>query len=169
MASLYFLEHFNNANLISIEPELENFKVLQYNLNSTLNSGKIIAINGGIWSTNSKLKIVKDFRDCSDWAFRVETTNDQENFIQAYTISQLAADNNYKTIDILKIDIEGSEKEIFTSPNSNLNFLKITKVIAIEIHDEFNCRDAIYKVLDQYGFEYIDEKQTTIGFNKFLS
>ncbi|WP_309609237.1 FkbM family methyltransferase [Flavobacterium sp.] len=167
LTSIYFLEHFNYANVISIEPENENFMMLEHNLNNNnFNISK--PIEGGVWNSNKKLKIVNDFRDKSDWAFRVIETEETVGIIQAYTINQLIIDNNFDIIDILKIDIEGSEKEVFTSQNANLEFLKITKLIAIEIHDEFNCREHINKILEDYGFDCIEKGQTTIGINRFL-
>jgi FkbM family methyltransferase len=166
LTSLFFLDHFENANIVCIEPEIENFKILASNLDSAKKS-KIIKINGAIWSSNCKIKIVNDFRDRSSCSFRVEES-DQADAIPAYSVNQLIADNNFEILDILKIDIEGSEKQVFTSPTSNLDFLEITKCIAIEIHDEFDCREAIYKVLIEYGFVLHNEGELTIGINQKL-
>lgn len=166
LTSLFFLDYFQNANIISVEPEIENFKILEFNLGSAKNS-KTLKINGAIWSSNCKIRIVNDFRNRSSCSFRVEES-DQADAITAYSVNQLIADNNFKILDILKIDIEGSEKQLFTLPTSNLDFLKITKCIAIEIHNEFDCRAAIYKVLIEYGFVLFDEGELTIGINQKL-
>ena len=68
----------------------------------------------------------------------------------------------------MNIDIEGSEKQIFDKNNSDLEFLKITKCIAIEIHDFFDCRKQIYDILDCYGFTYFNEGELTIAVNSNL-
>lgn len=166
LTSLFFLDHFQNANIVCIEPEIGNFKILEFNLANAKNS-KTVKINGAVWSSNCKIKIVNDFRDRSSCSFRVEQSN-QADAITAYSVNQLIADNNFEIIDILKLDIEGSEKQVFTHPTSNLDFLKITKCIAIEIHDEFDCRKAIYEVLIEYGFVLFDEGELTIGINQKL-
>jgi FkbM family methyltransferase len=166
LTSLFFAESFNSPNIISIEPEIENFKVLEFNLNSLKNC-KIVKVNGAVWSSNCKISIINDFRDQSNWSFRVEE-NDSTDAISAYSINQLIADNNFEVIDILKIDIEGSEKEVFTSPSSNLNFLNSTKCIVVEIHDEFDCREEIYNILIDYGFVLHNEAELTIGINQKL-
>lgn len=166
LTSLFFMDYVDNPNIICIEPEPENFRVLEFNLNSNRKS-KTVKINGAVWSSNCKIKIVSDFRDRSNWSFRVEETEDT-NSISAYSINQLIADNDFEILDILKIDIEGAEKQVFTSPTSNLDFLKITKCIAIEIHDEFDCREAICKVLNEYGFVLYNEGELTIGINHKL-
>ena len=163
LTSLYFIDHFANTKVICLEPELENFKILDFNLKKNEHN-KIVKINGAVWSSNTKIRIVKDFRDKQDWSFRVEETADLEG-IQCYTINQLVEDYKFEVIDILKIDVEGSEKQIFTSDQSNVHFLKRTKCIAIEIHDEFDCRTDIYKVLGEYGFSFFDKGELTIGIN----
>lgn len=166
MTSLFFLNYFQNTNIICIEPEIENYKILDFNLESAKKS-KITKINGAIWSSNCKIKIVNDFRDQLNWSFRVEES-EQTDSITAYSVNQLIVDNNFKILDILKIDIEGSEKQLFTHPTSNLDFLKITKCIAIEIHDEFDCREAINKILMDYGFVLYNDGELTIGINQKL-
>ncbi|WP_310557746.1 FkbM family methyltransferase [Flavobacterium sp.] len=166
LTSLFFSEYFQNATIISIEPEKENFKILEFNLNSAKNS-KTIKINGALWSSNCKIKIVNDFRDRSSSSFRVEES-DLTDAITAYSIPQLIANYNFEILDILKIDIEGSEKQLFTHPTSNLEFLNRTKCIAIEIHDEFDCREEICKILLDYGFVLFDEGELTIGINQKL-
>lgn len=165
LTSLYFLDYFKQVNLISVEPEKENFKVLQANLQNLPKQCQTQQINGGIWSSDTFLKIVSDFRDQSDWSFRVEETNNP-NDIKAYSINSLLKSNNWNSIDILKIDIEGSEKQIFDLQHSDVSFLSKTKCIAIEIHDEFNCREMIYQVLSDYNFTYFNNGELTIGVNQ---
>jgi hypothetical protein len=140
--------------------------VLEYSLENIKNTKKV-KINGAVWSSNFKIKIINDFRDRSNWSFRVEE-NDRIDAIDAYSINHLIGVNNLEILDILKIDIEESEKQVFTFSTSNLDFLKITKCIAIEIHDEFDCRAAIYKVLIEYGFVLYNEGELTIGINQKL-
>lgn len=166
LTTLFFLDYFKKANIVCIEPEMENFKVLEFNLLN--NNGNIInKINGAIWSSNTNIKIVNDFGDRLDWSFRVEETDDKK-CIQAFTINKIVDDYGFKFIDILKIDIEGSEKEIFNPLKSNLDFLRITKCIAIEIHDYFDCRLDIYDVLEDYGFSCFNQGELTICVNQKL-
>ncbi|WP_379691288.1 FkbM family methyltransferase [Flavobacterium paronense] len=166
LASVYFSKHFQNSSLIAIEPDTANFNNLVFNLdnNGLQNSFKI---KGGLWSSNTNLKIIADFRDKQDWSFRVEETV-EESDVKAYSVQYLMKQYNFDTIDIFKIDIEGSEKEIFTNPKSDTSFLSITKCIVIEIHDEFDCREDIYKVLTNYNFEFHQHGELTVGINKNL-
>ena len=159
--SVLFNNHFQDVSIIAIEPSENNFKILKENV--TVNTINAKLIQGGVWSTNAYLNVVRDFRDLSDWAIRVEETNTITD-LRGYSISEIATDANWKTIDILKIDIEGSEKKVFEK-EADTSFLKMTKCIAIEIHDEFDCRDAIYKILNECGFSLSNVGETTIGIN----
>jgi FkbM family methyltransferase len=167
LASLYFKTVFDEVDLISIEPEPNNFKLLNHNLKE--NNIKAKVLKAGLWSKTTYLKIVSDFRDQNDWSYRVEETNiDIDDSVYAITINKIIEDNNWDSIDILKIDIEGAEKEIFLSDQSDVSFLNKTKCIAIEIHDEFNCRESIYRILEKYHFKYFNSGELTVGVNQSL-
>jgi len=166
LTSVYFSKYFPGSNFITIEPDAANFETMSYNL-STNAVEPVEKLNGGIWSTNTYLKIISDFRDKSDWSFRVEESAEPTN-LKACSINYLMEKNNFQTIDILKIDVEGSEKEVLTSLKADVSYLAKTKCVAIEIHDEFNCREAIYEVLRQYNFEFFNSEELTIGINQSL-
>lgn len=167
LTSVYLSNYFPNSSFITIEPDSSNFESVSYNIKAN-GIQNAINIKGGLWSTNTNLKLVNDFRDKNDWSIRVEATNEEAD-LKAFSIPFLMDEYKFDSIDILKIDIEGSEKEVFTAPDSDVSFLSKTKCIAIEIHDEFDCRDAIYSVLNQYNFEFFNSGELTIGINKKLS
>ena len=75
---------------------------------------------------------------------------------------------NFETIDVLKIDIEGSEKQLFMDTDAASEFLCKTKYIAIEIHDELDCREQINAVLTTNQFDYFLQDGLTIGVNRKL-
>lgn len=57
-------------------------------------------------------------------------------------------------IDILKMDIEGAEKEIFSL--GDLGWLKSVRVIMIELHDKHfaGCAESFYRALP-HGFQQV--------------
>ncbi|RZJ29331.1 MAG: FkbM family methyltransferase [Flavobacterium sp.] len=165
LTSVYLSKLFNKAKFVCIEPDDSNFESLSFNLqaNGVENAAKV---KGGVWSKDTNLKLVNDFRDQKDWSFRVEET-DEKTGLEAFSIASLTQRHDMPIIDILKIDVEGSEKQIFAQ-DSDHSFLANTKCIAIEIHDEFNCREQIYSVLTSFGFEFFESEDLTIGVNKNL-
>jgi FkbM family methyltransferase len=166
LTSVYFSKFFPGSNFITIEPDDANFDMMSFNLSAN-KIETLDKVKGGIWSTNAYLRIVSDFRDKKDWSFRVEEAATETN-LKAFSINYLLQKNGFETIDILKIDIEGSEKEVLTSAKADVSYLAKTKCVAIEIHDEFDCREAIYEVLRQYNFDFFNSGELTIGINQTL-
>lgn len=169
LSTIYFNNIFENVKIYAVEPDKNNFKQLKLNISNNQN---IITENVAIWSEKIDLveNLAKPFRGGGDWA-KTFVPDDQFNSsikISGTTMSELITKHHLKTIDLLKIDVEGAERYIFDKKN-NLNFLNQTKVIAIEIHDEFNIRNDIYKILKKYGFNLFEAGELSIGINHNLT
>jgi FkbM family methyltransferase len=163
LSSVYFHLHYPQAKICAIEPLESNYQLVIENLEmNNINSEVIL---GAIWNTKTKLGLNFNFRDGKEWSTTTNPLTD-EGEIETYTIGELMQIMNFSSIDLLKIDVEGAEKQIFDKTISDLDFLSKTNVIVIEIHDEFNCREMIYKELENYGFEYFEKGELTIAIKK---
>ncbi len=167
-ASLYLNEHLNINRTISIEPSKENIKNLKENFESNAISNFHI-YETGLWEKKTRLKLDSSFRDGREWSIRlIETTeNDPEGF-DCISIEDILKDEKIEIIDILKIDIEGGEKEVFKAFEKDNSILQKIKFIAIEIHDEVADRTKINTQLLNAGFKIETVGETTIGVNKNL-
>ena len=98
-----------------------------------------------------------------------EKTNADKDIpeINGYTIQQIIVDHDIQNIDILKIDIEGGESQIFGSKTEYSNVLRITNFLAIEIHDEISSRIEIIDLISNY-FSIYFKGETLFGVNKKL-
>jgi hypothetical protein len=92
---------------------------------------------------------------------------DYETDIRSYSIASLLNKYSLAEIDFIKMDVEGAEKAIFEK-DADLSFLDKVKVLAIEIHDEFNIRNDIYEILRDYNFILFNTNETTIAVKKDL-
>ena len=164
-ASVFFANRFPNSKILAVEPEAGNYKLLTRNLEINGLSERVKSIHGGLWSESRKLTIRNDFRSGTSDSFYLSESGKEEDRIQTYTIPELMNAHGFKTIDILKLDIEGAELRLFTGKDIQ-QVLSLTKFIAVEIHDEFNARDHIYSMLDAAGFSYFEDGELTIGYNK---
>lgn len=84
------------------------------------------------------------------WAFTLERVEEGEEYdIRSVTVSKLLEDSDFDRIDILKIDIEGAEKELF-STNSK-KWLNKVNIIVLELHDRMRkgCSEAVYNAIDK--------------------
>jgi FkbM family methyltransferase len=129
-STLWFAKKFPSAQIIAVEPEESNFKILQKNCGALPN---VKLIKAALWNKNTELKI-KNI-GLGKWGFAVvEAKPDDKKKITAIMIDNILADSGLEEIDILKLDIEGSEKELFESGFEN--WLGKTKILIIELHEQ---------------------------------
>jgi FkbM family methyltransferase len=148
LAAVYFANRFPQATIVSIEPESSNFEMLKRN---TKAYPHVHPIQSGIWSSSTFLKI----RDLGlgNWGFVVEEqeTEDKDTF-KAVSIGDLMKQFNQREIDILKLDVEGAEKEIFTK--NYQEWLPHTNILVVELHDRMKkgCSKAFFKAMLEHDF-----------------
>jgi FkbM family methyltransferase len=67
------------------------------------------------------------------WGLSIEVVQEPSSTtIGTFTIDELMQKYNFPHIDLLKLDIEGAEKELFE--DSYQEWLKATNVLVIELH-----------------------------------
>jgi FkbM family methyltransferase len=114
-SSAYFLSKFPNARLIAVEPDPENFAMVLNNIRPF--GGRATPICSGVWSRQVGLVFSEEpFGDGREWARTVGAARDGEDpALMATDIGTLLQESGFERISILKVDIEGSEAEVFGS------------------------------------------------------
>jgi FkbM family methyltransferase len=147
LATVYFARRFPGARIISLEPESSNFALLVRNAGPYQN---VVPLKVGLWSHSTRLGILNPL--AQTWSFRVaETTG--ANVCTAIGVSELLSEySNGHPIDLLKIDIEGSEVEVLSSSKQ---WIGRVRCLVIELHDRFRagCSEALAKAIEGEGFE----------------
>lgn len=148
LTAIYFANQFPNAHIISIEPDADNFKVLLRNTHPYVN---INAVQKGVWYKNAFLKVID--KGLGNNSFTVQEVEEKNGFdVEAIGVAEILTEYNWPYIDILKIDIEGSEKELFEKNVDS--WLPKTKILFVELHDRMKpgCSAAVFKAISQYHF-----------------
>lgn len=127
LASLYFRKVFPEAQIIALEPEDENYQLMCRNVR---HDKKIICVKAALWKNNTWLKI--DNPDQSSWAFTVSETSAEEGSIKAVTVPEVFSLLQTKEVDVFKLDIEGSEKELFEKSEG---WEQQIKIYIVELHE----------------------------------
>jgi FkbM family methyltransferase len=162
--SIYFSKFIQDIEICTIEPSYSNFE--QSRKNFELNKINIYQYNRGLVGQKSqKLALKNNFRDGKDHAFSTEV--DLDGDIEGITIGEILEINGWDYITLLKIDIEGAERYVLDD-QQNLNYLRKTFIIAVEIHDEYPIRKQIYDVLRNFGFMFFNQGELTIAINKTI-
>src|SRR5205085_5988031 len=107
-ASLYFAHKYPDARILALEPELSNFRLLTENCADLDN---VLPIRAALWSHTQNVALADPNAD--NWAFSVREGN-VNAAIPALTIERLMDRFDVQHIDLLKLDIEGAEKEVFS-------------------------------------------------------
>jgi len=164
LTSVFFANQFPNARIIAIEPDEDNFRMFQKNTASLPNVSGHMA---GLWHKQAALT-VKD-EGYGAYGFTVEEVDANHPMaLQAVSINDIIKDSEASIIDVLKIDIEGSEKEVFSENYEN--WLPITKCLIIELHDRkrTGCSQAVFSALSAYNFSMEVRGENLVFLNEQL-
>lgn len=166
-ATLYFKTLFPRARVICIEPEGSNMTQLSRNLALNGFNPDITILLGGLWSRKAFLRVDRDaFRDQAEWSFHVVETPEPEGSLPGYSVQDILSRMEWDRIDLFKMDIEGAESEVFRDPAAAAWFLARTCILAIEIHDEFQIREKICRILAENQFDFFESHDLTIAINR---
>ncbi len=145
LASIYFANKYPSAKIIAIEPEQSNFKILKENVTPYPN---IIPVQAALWNKNEEINLIDP--GLGKWGFMTDMKNSPESLpgitchaVATMTIDKIMDDYHLKKIDILKIDIEGAEREVFADTSSWIE--KVDSLI-VELHEHMKagCNRSFY-------------------------
>lgn len=158
----YLLHRYPNARVVVVEPDSSNMKICKKNLARFGN--RVTFINAGIWPNNVRLLVERGkFRDGAEWSFQVrEAKYDENSEVEAITILDAMKAGGFPRVDILKIDIEGSELELFN--RNTQEWLLKTRNMAIEIHDDAS-RNTINNAMSKYRYVTLSSGELTIYYD----
>ncbi|RWB06319.1 FkbM family methyltransferase [Mesorhizobium sp.] len=131
-AAIAFARMFPNATVITIEPSDDNFEVLSANVRQFKN---IIPLKAALVGRDRDLMLYN--RGTGDWGFTVVPMQAKRELAPmamtaGISIPSLMKQYGRDGIDILKLDIEGGEKEVL---DMSKNWMPSVSSVFIELHD----------------------------------
>lgn len=148
--SVYFARKYPDVQIYSFEPELSNFNLLRKNTSQYKN---ITPVRAAIWKENGYITLINPGH--GHWGFRTSDSNDRSSTetigqVRSLSIAQILNDYNIEHLDVLKIDVEGAEKEIFEDCKDWINRVGI---ILVELHDRLKdgCSKSFYNATNDFG------------------
>lgn len=125
MASILFALKYPGAKIIAIEPEVANFAALVKN---TTPYKTITPIHAALWREDGEVMLGASNAHPKG-AFQIVDNGSQR--VRAITMGTLMSQAGIDSVDLLKVDIEGAEVEVFAS----CPWIRNVRLIAIELHD----------------------------------
>ena len=160
-SSIWLANRFQPRKLLAVEMDTDTYNILKKNISLNNLDKEIIPLNKAVYS-----------KDSSEVSYRKSSALSIANFLserfgnkKVKTISLGRIINLLKgsTIDYLKIDIEGSEKFLFTKENKIL-FKDKVRFITVECHSVIGMNAVLVEdYLHNLGFEVSYKKITFLN------
>jgi FkbM family methyltransferase len=162
LASLYFASRYPSSRLLAVEPNPPTHKVLATNLRELIEAGRCRTLQAAVWG--SERQLVADPSKAHDhysaFATREATGNENgDETMQGFPITRIIHDSGFDHVDLLKVDIEGAEVELF---KGDLDWLRRIGVIAVEFHHDSRQVCRFDEIMGAYQFRIYDQDPHTV-------
>lgn len=129
MASLFLKLRAPGSIVYAMEPDSKNYELLLKNLEEEIKNKTVVPIQAALSDQNTEIYLQR-----SELSYNSSISPTVTEFpVRGIDMGQLLKEYQIKTIDILKIDIEGSESLLFSRETP---WLSRVKNILIEIHSD---------------------------------
>ncbi|MFG1422122.1 FkbM family methyltransferase [Roseixanthobacter liquoris] len=167
LASVFFALKYPNAKILAVEPEADNFRMLEDNVR--LLGERISAVRAAIWCEDGEINLFTEAEDGSAlgaWGVQVSAeARKGSRLTPCYKLPTLMQKFGIDHIDVLKVDIEGAELELFSE--STEEWLHKVDLIVAETHERFRpgSHSAVLKALAA-DFEQLPTKGENLFFRR---
>lgn len=151
LAAIFYANKFPASRIVAIEPEPSNYEVLKKN---AAPYPGIVTVHAALWRDNQPLGILDP--GTGHLTFRTRgieesTVTENRQVVRGVTLDSLMKELGISHVDLLKVDIEGSEKEVFENSNA---WIDKVGVLAIELHDwiQSGCSDSVRMAASDFDF-----------------
>jgi FkbM family methyltransferase len=150
-ASVFFALRYPSARVVAVEPVPDNAKLVRKNVSRI---GRVDVVEAAAWPRTVRLTLVDPGKGY--WGMRV--AEDPAGAIAVVTVPDLLERAGADRIDILKVDIEGAEEQLFSE---NTGWLERVGLLVVELHDRFvpGCRAALDGALERSGVRFHEQQR----------
>lgn len=149
LTTAFLLHRYPRARAVVVEPDAGNMAVCRRNLAPV--AGRVTFVQAGVWGAAGPLVVERGaYRDGLEWAVRVRPAAPGEPAdVTAVTVPDLLTAGGFPRVDVLKMDIEGSEASVFRADAGR--WLGLVRHLAIETHGP-DCEAAVAAALAGFRF-----------------
>jgi FkbM family methyltransferase len=148
LASIWFLNTFPRAKVVTIEANPDNYSSLEANLGPY--GDRATVVKGGAWWRRTPLALIRRRNEGDAGVREAVPGDDPATLMDGWDIPALMARGGFSQIDLLKIDIEGGEVELLL--NGAERWLPQVRNLSIELHGP-ECEAALERALAPYTYQ----------------
>ncbi len=153
LATMYFVSIFPEAEVVVVEPEQANRKLLEQNCAGMV-AGKRLKVAGNFVGARDGFAGID--RGADSWAFRkVDSGTVAAEQIECLSMPSLMQRFGLAQVDLLKCDIEGSEAEVFADC---AGWIHRVRFLIVETHGSYRLTD-LYGHLKKAGWDFKNHHQ----------
>ncbi len=130
LAALYFLSQYPHAAITCVEPDASNFRILSMN---TAPYKNITCMQKAVWHKTGALHIHGRSRGAAGLMVRIAAM-DEAAETEGMVLDSLVSAQ--QPVDILKMDIEGSEKQVLLEGDTS--WISHVQTLFAELHDDIH-------------------------------
>lgn len=147
--SVLFAVRWPEARILAVEPATDNMVLLKRNTGPYRG---VTAIRAAVWSRPAEVAVTNPEAAANAYRMSDASGGAGEERIPAHTVGQLIERLGCARLNLLKMDVEGAEAEIFRGP---LEWLDRVDVMVVELHDRIvpGCAAALYDALHGRHFQ----------------
>jgi FkbM family methyltransferase len=153
LSAVYFANRFPQAKIVAIEPEDSNYRMLCENVEPYR---QVMPLRAALWRENEDLLLFDSGH--GNHGFQVADneagSGSGVGSVPGLTIDSIMRDAGEVKVDLLKIDIEGAEREVMEESGAWINTVA---VLMIELHDDIKpgCSKAFYEATEGFSKDVI--------------
>lgn len=142
-SAIAFAQKYPNATIVAIEPEAENFGILKENVKPWSN---IKPLKAALTAESGEMQLLD--RGTGPWGYTVtgshQTVGKTGQTVCCRTVKQVLDQFGFTSVDILKLDIEGGEKDVLENADE---WIENVGMLVAELHDRIvpGCEKAFDK------------------------
>ncbi len=160
LASTWLLNTFPRAKIVSIEANRDNYPSLEANLAPYGDRATIV--KGGVWWRKTPLALVRRDSDADAQVREAQAGDNPADILDGWDVPALMERGGFSQIDLLKIDIEGAEVDLFLKGADR--WLPQVRNLSIELHGT-ECEAALDQALASYTYQRQVLGELTFCFN----
>ena len=150
LAARWLQARHPGAKVFCVEPEPENASLLEENLKRGRSA--YVVYRACIGKTRRAVRLTSS---SGSWGFAmVEVGEADGELVRVIKLDDVLDDVGPPTVDLLKCDIEGAERELFEDCAA---WIRRVRLAVIECHDDFHAADCIELIVSAGGlFDVVD-------------
>jgi FkbM family methyltransferase len=150
LVTLYLTGRCPAARVVALEPDPANAEQFRWHVAHN-SAGRVRLVEAALWPIKTRLRMVREGEQ--SWGIRVEASEDGP--LPAVSPLDLIRDHGIDQIDLLKLDVEGSEFPLMNDPDCHQWLSRVRAIIA-EIHPDLGDAGRLRTQLIQAGFTVRD-------------